>query len=293
MAPLAGRRVLLARHRTPDAIADALAAAGAEVDSVELTRTVPLEPGNRSAVAARLAAGAYAWVVLGSARTLEHLDLTGLPPATRLAAVGPATARAVRERLHREPELVASGSAAALLTEPALAAGPGGAPGDGPGGAPGEAPTPSAAARPDRDPGSAVGPRAVLLPGSAIAGPELADGLHAAGWEVERLAVYTTAPAAPEDLPEGLATAWREGRYDAVVLTAGSSARALAQLLGPTPAGTAVVAIGHPTAAAAERAGLPCRAVASTPTPEGIAAAATDALTDHPASSPREDTHHD
>ncbi|WP_103061802.1 uroporphyrinogen-III synthase [Actinomyces qiguomingii] len=277
--PLAGRRVLLPRAKPGDGIAAALAAAGAEVVCVGVTRAAPGPVAPRERAAAALAAGGYAWVVLTSARTLDFFDLSALSgptgasaaaPATGIAVVGTGTARAVRERLGREPDLVAAGSGAALLELPQLRGGPG---------APA---TSSPACRSGATGVGAVRERRLLLPGSALASPALREGLIDAGWQVDAVAAYTMEPVALAELPAGLAADWAAGGFDAVVLVAGSSTRALVDLVGPPPPATRVVAIGAPTAAAARTAGLRVDAVAARPTPAGVRDALITTLPDPP-----------
>ena len=164
----------------------------------------------------------------------------------RVAVVGPATARAWAELAGAAPDLVARGSATALLEEPALTGGPGAAP-------------------------------RLLLPASALADPALGDGLRRAGWEVEQVAAYTTVTADTSELPPGLARTWAAGGVDAAVLTAPSTTRAVLELLGSPSPVTRLVAIGATTAAAAHELGLPVAATASSPTPEGVLRAVIDA----------------
>ena len=256
-APLSGRVVLLPRLKERDRIASALERAGAEVLRASVTRTVPGEAAALEATARRIKVGEAAWLVLTSARTVEALAPylhVPVPSTLRVAVVGPATARAWTELTGTAPDLVARGSADALLEEPALA---------------GPSPAPNAARR-------------VLLPASALADPALADGLRRAGWEVEQVAAYTTITADAHDLPPGLERAWAAGGVDMVVLTAPSSTRAVLDLLGPPPRGTGLVAIGATTAAATRGLGLPVAAVAPSPTPEGILQATIDVTTSDP-----------
>ena len=256
-APLSGRVVLLPRLKERDRIASTLERAGAEVLRAAVTRTVPGEAASLEATARRIAAGEAAWLVLTSARTVEALAPylhVPVPSTLRVAVVGPATARAWTELTGTAPDLVARGSAAALLEEPALAGPP---------------PALNAARR-------------VLLPASALADPALADRLRQAGWEVEQVAAYTTITADAHDLPPGLERAWAAGGVDVVVLTAPSSTRAVLDLLGPPPRGTGLVAIGATTAAATRGLGLPVAAVASSPTPEGVLQATIDVTTSDP-----------
>ena len=295
-APLSGRVVLLPRLKERDRIASALERAGAMVLRAAVTRTVPGEAAALEATVRRIAEGEAAWLVLTSARTVEALAPylhVPVPSALRVAVVGPATARAWAELTGTAPDLVARGSATALLKEPALAGGP-------------EATPP-----PTRDPGSGIGPhgftnaagshdsdgrarafsdapdspqtlteaaRRVLLPASALADPALADGLRRAGWEVEQVAAYTTVTADAHDLPPDLDRTWATGGVDAVVLTAPSTTRAVLELLGPPPQGTGLVAIGATTAAATRELGLTVAAVAPSPTPEGVLQATIDTI---------------
>ena len=243
----------------------------------------------------------------------QHQPRSSIPPM-RVAVVGPATARAWTKFTGTAPDLVARGSAAALLKEPAFAGSP--ATGDhapyqepdipnthhGP-------PSPHAPVRipesktdPRGLPGGVTGPhdsswrahasddsparlrtapeaaRRVLLPASALADPALADGLRRAGWEVEQVAAYTTVTADAHDLPPDLEHRWATGGVDAVVLTAPSTTRAVLELLGPPPQGTGLVAIGATTAAATRELGLMVAAVAPSPTPEGVLQATIDAI---------------
>lgn len=256
-APLSGRVVLLPRLKEGDRIASALERAGARVLRAAVTRTVPGEAAALEETARRIAAGEAAWLVLTSARTVEALAPylnVPVPSALRVAVVGPATARAWTELTETAPDLVARGSAAALLEEPELA---------------GPLPAPNAARR-------------VLLPASALADPALADGLRRAGWEVEQVAAYTTVTADARTLPPDLDGAWAAGGVDAVVLTAPSTTRAVLELLGPPPQGTGLVAIGATTAAATRKLGLTVAAVAPSPTPEGVLQATIDVTTSDP-----------
>ena len=255
----------------------------------------------------------------------QHQPRSSIPPM-RVAVVGPATARAWTKFTGTAPDLVARGSAAALLKEPAFAGSP--ATGDHApyqepdipnthhGTPPPHAPAriPESKTAPRGLPGGVTGPhdsswrahasddsparlrtapeaaRRVLLPASALADPALADGLRRAGWEVEQVAAYTTVTADAHDLPPDLERTWATGGVDAVVLTAPSTTRAVLELLGPPPRGTGLVAIGATTAAAAHELSLPVAATAPSPTPEGVLQATIDATrtTTGPAPAPQE-----
>lgn len=173
--------------------------------------------------------------------------------ATRLAVVGQSTADWVNTHCALKPTLVGAGSAAKLLevfpTPPAGPATP-------------QQPTATTAA-----PSTATTPT-IYLPQSQLAAPTLAQGLSQLGWQVDAVATYTTAPLT--QLPAHLKTQWQAGAWDAVVVTAGSSAQALLQLLGPPPEKTAVVSIGQSTSARCRELGLRVDATAATPRAEPI-----------------------
>ena len=256
---LAGLRVALPRLKSDDAIAAALKTAGAQVDTFALTQTIPIESEQLEQMRQRLRQGFYAWVVLSSWRAaqavLPQLNALALAPAsapapnsptsapTRLAVVGQSTADWVNTHCALKPTLVGAGSAAKLLevfpTPPA---------------------TPAAA--------STVATPTICLPQSQLAAPTLAQGLSQLGWQVDAVATYTTAPL--PQLPAHLKTQWQAGAWDAVVVTAGSSAQALLQLLGPPPEKTAVVSIGQSTTARCRELGLRVDATAATPRAEHI-----------------------
>ena len=181
----------------------------------------------------------------------QHQPRSSIPPM-RVAVVGPATARAWTKFTGTAPDLVARGSAAALLKEPAFAGSP--ATGD---------------HAPYQEPD---------IPNTHHGTPALADGLRRAGWEVEQVAAYTTVTADAHDLPPDLDRTWATGGVDTVVLTAPSTTRAVLELLGPPPQGTGLVAIGATTAAATRELGLTVAAVAPSPTPEGVLQATIDAI---------------
>ena len=247
-APLSGRRILLTRAKSDDAIARALRLAGAQVDSLALTVSTPLDSAQLDAARDRLAHGAYAWVLFSSWRAARAV-VSGLPRArslgTRIASVGQATAQWISDHAGVSADLTGAGSAAALL---------------------------------ECFPAPASGARPVLIPRSALAPDTLPDGLRALGWSVEAVDAYTTTPADAADIPDDIAGNFRAGHYDAVVLTASSQARALPPLLGLPPPTTRVVAIGAPTATTARRQGIAVAAQASSPTPEAIVCALVDAL---------------
>lgn len=301
---LAGLRMALPRLKSDDAIAAALKTAGAQVDTFALTQTIPIDSEQLEQIRQRLASGYYAWVVLSSWRaaqavlaqlnalalapasaptlnsptlalssfalaseaatrdsstkqSLGHTDQTdsvqqadstqqadSIQGATRLAAVGQSTAEWVNSHCALKPTLVGAGSAAKLLEV---------------------FPTPPTATTAAA---STAATPTICLPQSQLAAPTLAQGLSQLGWQVDAVATYTTAPLT--QLPAHLKTQWQAGAWDAVVVTAGSSAQALLQLLGPPPKKTAVVSIGQSTSARCRELGLRVDATAATPRAEHI-----------------------
>ena len=197
-------------------------------------------------------------------------SIQGIQGTTHLAVVGQSTAEWVNSHCALKPTLVGGGSAAKLLeifptppvrqatpTRPAAPATP-------------QQPVVTMPAAPT---GQAQATRpieqaAICLPQSQLAAPTLAQGLSQLGWQVDAVATYTTVPL--PQLPAHLKTQWQAGAWDAVVVTAGSSAQALLQLLGPPPEKTAVVSIGKSTTARCRELGLRVDATAATPRAEHI-----------------------
>lgn len=182
------------------------------------------------------------WVAVTSARTVDTMLELGwrIPAGARVAAVGRATARA----------LEAAGYTVHLVP-------------DGPSSA-----TDLLRIFPD-------GTGRVVIPGSALSSPELVEGLGVKGWDVEALPIYTVEPV--EAPSPRLKDRWDAGGFDAVVVTSGSVARAIDQLLGWHPR-TRVLAFGQPTAAALADLGV-AAAVAATQDADGVVRGLSDLLT--------------
>lgn len=277
--PLAGWRVLVPRPAagvSPAAVA--LAAAGAEAVVVPLVETVaPEDPAPLDDALLALGAGWYGWLVLTSQAAVPVLGeraaragrtLAGIvgDAGVRVAAVGPGTARALREA-GVAPALVPAGESTARALVAAWPAVP-------------------AAVAGRSEPG-----RRVLFPRGDLAAPTLADGLRARGWLVDDVVAYRTVAAAPPS-PE-VRAAWADGSIGAALLTSASTVRELVAQLGAPPAGTALVAIGPTTAAEVERLGLPLAGVAPQQTMASLVGAlATAVSTDRtPPPTPRSEEH--
>ncbi|MDO5701007.1 MAG: uroporphyrinogen-III synthase [Bowdeniella nasicola] len=218
--------------------------AGAEAVAHPFLITHPLD-ADEDAIRDRLTSGTYTHVALTSARTVETLRARGLIDAIREAgctvvSVGPATTGAATDA-GLDVTHTGERDAESLATD--------------------------------------LGPGAnhhIWLPCSALAAPTLADRLQAAGWEVTREELYRVEPVPSVDVD--LASAWQRGIIDAVLVTSGSVARAIAGLLGHAGPGTAVVTIGEPSARAVRTGGGIVAEVAQSPTPEGLLAACVRAL---------------
>ena len=256
MQPLTGWRVLVPRPsagRSPAEVA--LAAVGAEAVVVPLIETVPPEdPTELDDALLALESGWYSWLVLTSAAAVPVLadraqESAGSLPqlladgAVRVAAIGPGTARALRE-VGVEPDLVPrSPSTSRTLVE--------------------AWPEPSE-------------PPRVLFPRGDLASTTVTEGLHARGWDVTDVVAYRTIAAAPP--PPDVREAWADGTIHAALLTSASTVRELAAQLGTPPSSTLLIGIGPSTAAEAARLGLPLAGVATEQTMLGMVDALTRAV---------------
>jgi uroporphyrinogen III methyltransferase/synthase len=247
--PLTGRVVLVTRSREQaGAFAELLEAAGARV---LLGPTIAIEPPESWAPLDAALAGDYAWVLFtsvnGVAMVRRRVEATGrgreLLERARLAAIGPATATALRDwglAVSVVPrEYVAEGLVESL--RPLVARG-------------------------DR----------VLLPRAAETRDVLVRELAALGAAVTEVAAYRTRPAI-EEAP-GLREALSEGRVDVVTFTSASTVRSFCALVGAAElprllAGVTVACIGPITRATAEAQGLTPQVVPADYTIPGLARA--------------------
>jgi uroporphyrinogen-III synthase len=267
-APLAGRRVVVTRPRPQaPALAARLSALGAEPILFPTIAIAPLDDTTALDAALRRLPE-FDWVVFTSANAVDmasrRLSALGLEGAlgrgpARMAAIGPATARA----------LEALGAAVTALPDEYVAE-----------------------ALPDTL-GAVAGQR-VLLPQAELARDVLAAELARRGALVEALPAYRTLPPAPD--PAGLA-ALRQG-VDALTFTSTSAVVNFVRLVSggdryvepaeqprsvpagpplPSLAGVAVACIGPITAQAARAAGLPVSVVPAAYTLDGL----VDALAGH------------
>jgi uroporphyrinogen-III synthase len=193
--PLEGRRIVVTRPREHgEALVERLEALGAVASVVPLISIERLE--DDAELSALVEQGDHDWIVFTSANTVRAVGPALRRVRARIAVVGPATERALRDagvEPSFTPEVFAAREIVAGL-EPLDGA-------------------------------------SVLLPQSGIAESLLADELRARGASVDAVEAYRTVTRdASESELADLRTA------DAIVLMSGSAARSLAQQGGAGPA---------------------------------------------------------
>ncbi|HXX68383.1 MAG TPA: uroporphyrinogen-III synthase, partial [Polyangiaceae bacterium] len=265
--PLFGRRVLVTRARAQAAgTAELLQEYGAEpvvVPTIEIRP--PADPAPLAAALARLRAGGYAWVAFTSANGVEMTwnALSGAGRdarafgSARLAAIGPATARALEGHGLR-PDVVAAEFRGEGLAHDLLEA------------------------------LSEERFTSVLIARAARARDVLPDALRAAGHRVDVAPAYETHPP-PHETVEALARELDLGRIDAVTFTSSSTVENLCDLLGSSVVellrGTRVASIGPITTASAQARGVRVDVTARTYTVPGLIEALAESFR-HPWASP-------
>ena len=254
--PLFGKRALVTRSRAQaSALSRLLAERGAEPVELPAIDARPL--ADASALDAALSdLSGFDWVAFTSANGVEAVfarlaaqgkDARAFATA-RVAAIGPATAEALRER-GIVADLVPSVSTGQSVAE-------------------------SFAERNVR------GAR-MLLPRADIASPALPDGLRRLGAAVTEVAAYRT--AAPADAAAQARETLESGMLDAITFTSASAARNLVGMLGGDAAlvnRCKIVTIGPVTSAAAAQLGLRVTAEAREHTAQGVVDAAMEAMSD-------------
>lgn len=230
--PLSGRVVLVTRAREQaGAFADLLEAAGARV---MLVPTIAIEPPDSWAPLDAALAEEQHWVVFtsvnGVAMVRRRVEATGRGRSrleqSRLAAIGPATAGALRD-WGLTPEIVPGEYVAEALLDHLRRV-------------------------------VATGDR-VLLPRAAETRDVLVRELTAHGAHVTEVAAYRTRAATEH--AAGLREALAEGRVDVVTFTSSSTVRSFCSLFGAAELprllrGVTVACIGPITRATAEGRGL-------------------------------------
>jgi uroporphyrinogen III methyltransferase / synthase len=237
--PLFGRTVVVTRAREQaSSLVSRLRAEGADTVEVPVIRIAePADDGAARRAAARaLRDATFQWVVFTSANGVERFftevrdarDFGG----ARVAAIGPATARALAGR-GIVADVVPERYVAESLLEALPAAGPAGG--------------------------------RILLARAAVARDVLPDGLRAAGWDVDVVDAYRTVVAE-------VSGAQRDGigRADAVTFTSSSTVDRFLDVLGPDAVPPVVACIGPITAATARARGLRVDVEAEIHTIEGL-----------------------
>lgn len=251
--PLSGKRVLVTRTRDQaSALVRSLSEAGAEAIEFAAIEILPTNAAPVRAAAARLAGGAYDWVVFTSPNGVAHfwrgLELAGVDArafgGTRLAAIGPATVEALASRGLR-CDVVPERFVAEALAE---------------------------ALEPRIEPGARV-----LLPRAAAARDVLPDRLRSRGAEVDDLPVYESRrPATPDP---AVVARLESGQIDIATFTAASTVRGCLDLLdGRTELlrDVTIACIGPITAQTAREMGLHVDLVAEPHTIAGLVAGLID-----------------
>ncbi|UTT63563.1 uroporphyrinogen-III synthase [Microcella humidisoli] len=227
--PLLGWTVLVPRGgKWGDGVAAQLRALGAVPVIAPLINFAGTEhPEQLSAALERLQSGAYGWLVVTSATTVDVLvghDVR-VPATTRIAAVGETTAHALQLAGYSVDFVPSDHSARGLVRE-----------------------WPGTAAQ-----------GAVLVPQSEIAEPTLVSGLADRGIDAQFVSAYrTVGVTAPAAVVADVAA----GRIRGLIVSSGSVARQIAEQFAPLPEGTVVVCIGPRTAFDARAAGLTVHRIA-------------------------------
>ncbi len=260
--PLFGKRVLVTRAAQQAAgTAALLRDHGAEPLVVPtITIGAPADPGPLARALAELRRGAYTWVAFTSANGVEQTWASLIAAGgdarafggVRLAAIGPATARAL-EQCGLRADVVAKEFRGEGLADELLRVLAGGA----------------------------VATR-VLLPRAAKAREALPEALRAAGCVVDVVAAYETLPPPPETV-DALRRDLEAGRVDAVTFTSSSTVDNLCDLLGAHAAQLLgrprIASIGPVTAETARARGLRVDVTATEFTVPGLVRALADSWT--------------
>lgn len=247
---LAGRQVLVTgAGATAERLIAALRDAGAVPRALPLIRIAPASrPEALQEAIDRFVAGEYAWMVVTSgnavdaiAGAIQERATSELPAEGRIAAVGQATARRLRDAGFRVDLIPALQTAAGLIE----------------------------AFRP-KD----IAGQKILCPLGNLARPALVNGLRRLGADVDVVEAYRTGPVA--EMPVDVLRALRTGRIDVVTFASPSAVESFLNLLArrdlPIPAAL-VACLGPTTEAAAIAQGLPVAVVADNPSAGALVAA--------------------
>jgi uroporphyrinogen III methyltransferase / synthase len=225
--PLLGVRVLVTRPQDPDSeFARLLQERGAAVQSLPLIALGP-PPNEREVAAAIERLESFDWLVFTSAAGVTSFSQRRRQPLSaskpRLAAVGPATARAVEAEFGRRVDLVPDQFSGEALADALL--------------------------------GRVTTSDRILVMQAADARQALAARLRGAGLQVQTVAAYSTVEVRPPELEERIA------EVDVIALASPSAVHSLVHALGEPRAsaklrGKLIACIGPVTLFEARQAGL-------------------------------------
>ncbi|WP_295789288.1 uroporphyrinogen-III synthase [uncultured Microbacterium sp.] len=237
--PLTGRRVLVPRGGPwGDGVAARLRQLGAVPVIAPLINFAPTnDQATLDAALADLAAGAFDWLTLTSATTVDVLYAykADIPAETKVAVVGETTAAAMQAVGYRVDLVPERDNSAQGMAEQMIAI--------------------------------ETQPRKVLTLRSEIAKPVLTRLLIEAGHDVRSVVAYRTVGV---PVTEKIATDVHSGRINAILVTSGSVAEQVVEQFPEIPASTVIAAIGPRTAKDAKRAGLGVDVVAETQTVDSL-----------------------
>jgi len=237
--PLTGWRVLVPRGGPwGDGVAASLRAQGAVPVVAPLINFAPTNDQSAlDAALVRLAEGAFDWLTVTSATTVDVLfaHRVVIPATTKVAAVGETTAAAL-SAVGYQVDLVpdADNSAAGMATQII---------------------------------GLESEPRRILTLRSEIAKPVLSQMLVDAGHHVESVVAYRTVGV---PVTERIMRDVSNGRINAILVTSGSVAEQVRGQFPSIPETTLLAAIGPRTAQDAQRAGLQVSVVADRQTVDAL-----------------------
>jgi uroporphyrinogen-III synthase len=208
------------------------------------------DPAALRAALADLTAGAFDWLTVTSATTVDVLYSEGvrIPPTTKIAAVGETTAAALQAVGYSVDLVPVKDNSARGMLEELTALEP----------------------RPKR----------FLALRSEIAKPLLSVGLAEAGHDVSSVVAYRTVG---EPVDERVIEDVRSGRISIILVTSGSVAEQVAAQFGPLPASTIVAAIGPRTAKDARAVGLDVAVVSGQQTVTDLIDSVVDFVADREA----------
>lgn len=229
----------------------------------QLIETIwPTDRTELEAMTRQLLGGTYQWLVITSVNTVRAVEqlLAGrtLPQELRIAAVGQKTSEAIKRYLGRPADFQPVRQSAAGMIDTWK---------------------PEQGAR-------------ICYPHGDLASMTLSNGLAELSVSVDEFIAYETVSAGSGGVP---LDAGKPGQFfnvlqaheisekledmDLVIFSAPSVARRFADIVdGSIPQSVRTIAIGQPTATAMEQLRIPVHAIASVPTPQGLAQAATDLL---------------